>query len=201
MLTRQTRPTIVLSALISALLLAVGLFATAPPVEASVMVPLSLDTLKTEAESIVYARTLYTESRWAQPETGDIETVVHLEVLQVAKGHAEDEITVVVPGGTIGDLTVYVDSMPQFSLGETAILFLDAKGRIVGDSQGRLPVATGRVTSLNRAAQEVLAELSDPAGGLVSGHSSTVGARLIFRARARLRRSPRRSPPRATTTI
>ena len=133
--------------------------------EASVVIPLSLPELTNGAKTVVYARTVSTEARLASghgSEAGrrNIETVVQFEVLDVVKGEANRDLTVVVPGGTVGDLTLWVDSVPQFTPGEVGLLFLDARGQVVGGHQGKMPVVDGKVEALEKPVGEVLGQVA-----------------------------------------
>ena len=148
--------------------LAACLGALVPQVEASMLVPLSLEQMTQMADSIVYVRTASTQARrgdvdWATGRARSIETAVHLDVLSTLKGTAGTERTIVLLGGTLGDLRLMVDTEPVFQPGETSILFLDSQGRVIGGPQGKLAVVGGMVPALGASVADTIGRLS--AGG------------------------------------
>ncbi len=126
-------------------LLGSGLLGSDDQAQASVLVRMSDDQLAHSAATIVAGQVTDMQAReasWGGPggAPGNIETVVQLRVIKALKGASEspgDMMTVVVPGGTVGDLTLVVDSAPVFRVGETAMLYLDDLGRVIGGHQGK----------------------------------------------------------------
>jgi hypothetical protein len=164
-----------------ALALAAFFAMNAAPADASVLVPLSLEQMSAGAQNIVYAETLSTTARFAGADSqwsgggGTIETVVRLKVLDTVKGQGRQELTIVVPGGTVGDLTFYLDTAPRFTVGDTAVVFLDDTGQVIGGQQGKMNVVDGEVVRLKKPVSQVLGIAAANSGGEVSGRSiSTV---------------------------
>jgi hypothetical protein len=135
--------TVVAISLVMALgLVTVGVVAPAGQAQASALVRLSDDQLNQAAAEVVAGEIISTHARWGDQggSRGFIETVIELRVLRALKGAPEspgDTMTIVVPGGTMGDLTLVVDYAPVFHSGETAMLYLDDDGRVVGGDQGK----------------------------------------------------------------
>ena len=156
------------------------------PARAATVIPMSLEQLGANSQTIVLAETLSTECRFAGADNdwgggkGTIETVVRLKVLEAAKGSPGDYLTVVVPGGTVGDLTFSLDCAPTFSVGETAILFLDDSGQVVGGSQGKMNVVNGEVLSLKKPVMEVLGETAPDARATMTSSSAARKAPVNF---------------------
>jgi hypothetical protein len=82
-----------------------------------------------------------------------IVTAVDLTVVDGWKGGlaAGARLTVLQPGGTVGDVTTTVDGMPRFEPGERALVFLHGppgRATVVGLTQGKRPLrrdaASGR---------------------------------------------------------
>ena len=150
---------------------------TAAPAEAATLVLMSLEQMSASAQNIVYAETLSTTARYAAADNqwgggdGTIETVVRLKVLDSVKGQSGRELTIVAPGGTVGELTCYVDYAPIFTVGDKAVLFLDDSGQVVGGSQGKMSVVSGEVVGLQKPVSEVLAMAAVTSGSKVSGRS------------------------------
>ena len=165
---RPTTLVVILAVILVPLLVGTWLLAAPPAAQASVILPMTLEELTTASERVVYARTVSVETRLApdSPATAGgtaaatrsrmIETVARLEVIDTAKGRAANELIVVVPGGTIGDLTLRVDGVPSFVPGETSLVFVDERGRVVGGPQGKMAVVGGRVSGPDRPLGEVM---------------------------------------------
>ena len=110
-----------LSALICALACSV-----ATPVQATVTLPVDLNTLVAEAWAIAQGRIVDLRSR----PSGDgarVETLVTMQVRSYLKGDLGDEVTFVVAGGTVGRYKSVLVGAPQFTRGEEVVLFLGAR--------------------------------------------------------------------------
>lgn len=109
---------------------------------------------------------------------------MRLEVLDAVKGQTGKELTIVVPGGTVGDLTFRLDSVPSFTPGETDLLFLDARGQVVGGPQGKMSVVGEVVPSLGEPVGEVLSSIAAVASGNLESRSNsmTLPAGLVSNA-------------------
>ncbi len=101
--------------------------------------PTSFGELVAKADLIFTGKVLSHQSRWVNQ---DIVTDISFEVFEVHKGRAKSPLTLRFMGGTVGDVTLEVIDMPQFKVGETAILFVRAQASascpIVGIYHGKL---------------------------------------------------------------
>lgn len=89
---------------------------------ASVIYRASFDQYCQMATEIVQARVI--DQVPVIPQNGMAHTLIRVEVKQAFKGQTFDEMTLVVPGATLGDRTVTVSGSPQFLNGEEVVLFL-----------------------------------------------------------------------------
>ena len=115
-----------------------------PKAEASMLIPLTIEQMSRMADSIVYVRTASTQARKGAVDsiTGtlrNIETAIHLTVLTTLKGGPVTQKDIVLLGGTVGTLTLSVDTVPVFRPGETCILFRDRQGRVIGEPRAGSP--------------------------------------------------------------
>ncbi|MBN1319726.1 MAG: matrixin family metalloprotease, partial [Thermoleophilia bacterium] len=142
----RRRPTVIVASLTLALLmLAILLLGPVDQAQAGTLLKLSPDELDRLASKVLAAQVVGTYSRevgsaGSGGSQGYIETVVELRVLQGLKGVPQsrgETMTIVVPGGTVGGLTMVVDTAPPFRVGEAVKLHLDGKGRVVGGFQGK----------------------------------------------------------------
>jgi hypothetical protein len=135
-----------------AIALAAFLVGGIPPASASTFSRLSLDELVAENSSIVLGQAVESHSYWNDSNTL-ILTDVRVVVSEVLKGELRDgEVTVTVPGGTVGGEAVALIGSAQLALQGWYVLFLQegdlpgARGaRIVRDhSQGIFEVKMGK---------------------------------------------------------
>ena len=80
------------------------------------------------------------EARWDANQRL-IYTYIDIRTAEKFKGAASSVVTVKLPGGTVGGITLDVAGMPQFQVGEHAIVFLSAypdrkNYNVVGLNQG-----------------------------------------------------------------
>jgi hypothetical protein len=143
------------------------------PSSASVGQGLTLDELVARSDEIVFARAVASESRF---EGGRIVTEIELERVETIRGGDGERLTLVTPGGAVGDVGMRVEGAPRVDVGTEAVLFgrRTAQGvRAVGMSQGVFPVRTreGRpwvhpsgegIVLLRRDAQGRLARVAPP---------------------------------------
>jgi hypothetical protein len=103
------------------------------PAGASTFARVDLDDLVAENGLIVVGEVLSTRSYWNDPGTL-ILTDVQVAVSEVLKGKlADHEITVTLPGGTVGDDTISVIGGAELIPGNAYVLFLQ-KGDLPGAS-------------------------------------------------------------------
>ena len=109
----------------------------------ALLVKVSLEDLSIEASSIVVGEVTNVQFQW---EGGNIFTYVTVSVEQYVKGAGGTEISVKVPGGTVGDITQWVSDVPSFQIGERMLLFLkDGFFQIVGWRQGKFTIVNHEV--------------------------------------------------------
>jgi hypothetical protein len=120
------------------------------PAAASLILALDLPTLVTRADQISVVDVVSTKAAW-NAEHDRIVTTIDVAVVDCWKGAAApgSHVQIVQSGGTVGELTMRIDGMPQFAPGERALLFLRgtaARASVVGMAQGKRPVRreTGR---------------------------------------------------------
>jgi hypothetical protein len=130
--------------------------AVAPPPAGGMLQRTGLEDLTRRAATIVVAGPVAQSARWvgAQGEPtalrGLIVTDVRLRVYRVLKGAARSGLTVTVPGGTVGDLSLRPPDAARFRRGATYVVFVDGAGSVVGWRQGNPQVAGGHVLGLGR---------------------------------------------------
>jgi len=111
---------------------------------ASLVLALDTTELTKRADHIAVADVLSVQSAWDQSHK-KIFTNIELSVVESWKGGAKpsSHITVVQPGGTVGDISMTVFGMSQFSPGERALVFLrgtTGAAGVVGMAQGKRPM-------------------------------------------------------------
>jgi hypothetical protein len=101
-----------------------------------------LATLTARADQIVSGEVIHTEC--FAIEDGRIYTRATILVTEHLKGAKDAEVEVVIPGGTVGDMTMRMSEAPSFTDGESVILFLkDTNNRLAGWFQGKYVVVDG----------------------------------------------------------
>jgi hypothetical protein len=161
--------------------------ASPPTLDASIVIPATLDELAAEADLIVHARVARVDTRQA-PGTRRVERVVALDVVRAWKGRPAETVHVVLPGGTFGRYRTVVPGVPDVADGEEAVLFLRASPagvpQLVGLSQGILRIRVDPVTGERVVAAPVGA---DVAGPVVRGATDR-GPQPLARIEARVAR-------------
>ncbi len=91
---------------------------------AALMLEMSVEELSSGADSIIVGRVLHRKSHWNRDKT-EIYTRVVISTEERLKGSAHSgNIAIVIPGGQIGDTTVEVTDVPDFSVGEKVVIFV-----------------------------------------------------------------------------
>lgn len=96
------------------------------------------------ASHVVLAEVTSGETRWRAGTQGGIERVRWLHVVDGIRGGARTDLEVVLPGGTIGEVTHWVEDVPELLTNGTYLLFLiptEAGLQPVGGDQGAVRVA------------------------------------------------------------
>ena len=142
--------------------LAVGLILLLGAVAHAASLKLSLDQLASGADTIVVGTVSHTEAFWDLDQSS-IYTAVTLAVDDQLKGPPLGRtVSLLVLGGTVGEMGMAVSDMPRFALGEQAVLFLKALSperlaerrlgpaalpyapfEVYGNDQGKLEVVGG----------------------------------------------------------
>jgi hypothetical protein len=136
------------NAALAAVLVLLGLQAAGGSAQAT-LVKLSVSGLSRTAHTIVVARVQDSAPRHvAGRGRGTIVTDTRLRVEDVLKGAAPATLTLHLPGGSLGGVREVVEDVLVLTPGARYILFLDAQRRIVGWSEGTLPVVGGAVPAL-----------------------------------------------------
>jgi len=109
----------------------VSALALAPFARATSVVPPTFSELVAESDAIYRARVTTVQARRVAREDGSvvIKTFVTLAIEHTLKGPAQDGVTLEFLGGKIGDESLLVSGMPQFTVGERGIYFVQGNGR------------------------------------------------------------------------
>ena len=118
--------------------------------EASVLRSMSLAELANQADDIVVAKVVSVAAAW-DPTHRRILSTIEADVEDTWKGDATTRhVTIVQPGGTVGDIEMTVYGMPTFSVAERALLFLQRSAQrrvVVGMSEGKRPLRWNSVNN------------------------------------------------------
>jgi hypothetical protein len=108
-------------------MLAVFCGLTPSPVGASNGRPVDIPERARGAARIVVAKAISVTPGWRRNSFGDelIVSEIALEVQETLKGAAANILFLDLEGGTLGDLTLHVSSLPDLKRGERAVFFLD----------------------------------------------------------------------------
>jgi len=99
----------------------------ADQVRATVFTPAEFSELVAAARAIAHGQIVSVQAR-ASDDRARIETLVTLQVATYLKGDLGQEVTFVVPGGTLGRYRSVIVGAPRFLEGEEVVLFLGARG-------------------------------------------------------------------------
>lgn len=187
------------------LLLSVGVIAGASvvPTRAATIVPVTFEQLVADANIIVRAEVIGVRSEWRDSTANSpIVTRVTIRIEQVLKGQAASTLELTFLGGTIGDTSLTVSDMPQFTVGERDVLFVDQSGRsmspLVGVFAGRWAIHvdafTGRefITRPNGQALTSLADVDPRPAQSLSSMKRSATAMSVTEIEGRIREQVRR---------
>ncbi len=87
------------------------------------------------SEKIVRGEVVSVKSSWNVEKTL-INTDVILIVDEYLKGNGPKEITIRIPGGTVGDETQWVSDVPHFNVGDYGAVFLESSGQVTAGPDG-----------------------------------------------------------------
>jgi hypothetical protein len=143
--------------------------AIAAPAGATTVQKLSFERLVDEADVIIHGRVEDIKAHEA-PDRGSVSTLVNVAVIDQFKGTKRSSVTIEQPGGTIGTVAQSTPGSPEFSPGESVIVFLERKRngayRIVGGKQGKF--ATKAQPGSNQDIVEDFAHRSETFGSFTA---------------------------------
>ncbi|HEY6911600.1 MAG TPA: hypothetical protein VI356_19640 [Myxococcales bacterium] len=85
--------------------------------------PADVSSLTAASDAVVHAQVVRRTSAWGAAG-GQIFTTVVLHTLETWKGQPSSEVTVLVPGGEVGEIAQTVQGSAQFQDGEEVVVFL-----------------------------------------------------------------------------
>ncbi|MGE0825455.1 MAG: matrixin family metalloprotease [Candidatus Binatia bacterium] len=126
--------------------------------DATLVVPVSDSALARQADAIVIGTIHDFQSTWDDNQQ-QIVTDITLTIHQVLKGDIRTRrLTIKQPGGTVGDLELWIDGAPQFTPGEKVLLFLsqksDASLQVLYLYQGKFAIFIDPETGIEMAYRE-----------------------------------------------
>jgi len=90
---------------------------------ATLVGPADVESLAAAADAVVYGQVVRRSSAWA-PGGGQIFTTVVLRPIETWKGASAGEVSVLVPGGELGELSQTVQGAAAFDDAEEVVVFL-----------------------------------------------------------------------------
>jgi hypothetical protein len=119
-----------------------ALLVFASPALATTMVALDVPTLTQKADVIVRGTVRSSGARWSG-DNRRIFTQVEIDVVESLKGEPLKTVSVVQPGGVVGDIGQKVSGVATYEEGEEVVLFLARRGPLfqtLGLAQGKFRV-------------------------------------------------------------
>ncbi len=139
-------------------------------VEATTLLRMSVEDMTAAAEAVVVGEVTDVKSSWNEAQT-TIYTVVVFKVDQCLAGTCQDAFLIKQRGGTVGEMTLHIPGMPQFTKGQKALVFLepDPEGvpgffYVVGMCQGIFDIETDGQSGNPLAVQQGGAALAEVDG-------------------------------------
>jgi len=90
--------------------------------------PGDIASLTAASDAVVHAQVVRRTSAWGKGG-GQIFTTVVLRTLEAWKGAAPSQVTVLVPGGEVGEFSQSVQGSAQFQNDEEVVVFLHRRGK------------------------------------------------------------------------
>jgi hypothetical protein len=126
------------------LALVAAICGTAFSPQASLLRAMNLGELVSLSDTIVVGKVVSQSAAW-DPQHRRIISTIEVAVEESWKGQdaVGRSVTIVQPGGSVGDLEMTVQGMPSFWAGEKSLLFLQGQRhlQVVGMSQGKRALA------------------------------------------------------------
>jgi hypothetical protein len=113
---------------------------------AAVAIPATVEDLARSSDAVVRGHIVKVSAQWS----GDgrrISTSAEVETTSIWRGNTPRRLTVVVPGGVVGNIGQRVDGSPRFSEREDVVLFLAKSGDaflVRGLGQGKFSIVNGQ---------------------------------------------------------
>jgi hypothetical protein len=145
---KSMKRTLSVLAVLSLCLAAAGLWLAQSA--AAAMVEQTIEQLTANSSDIINGEVLAKESWWNKSETF-IFTSVTIQVNELYKGTlaVPSTVTVVVPGGEVGETGLGVEHAPRFEVGQEVIVFLtlyeDSTYKVTAWEQGKYTLEDGQV--------------------------------------------------------
>jgi hypothetical protein len=143
------------------------LLGAALPLRATTVVEKDLDALCAEADRVFIGTVSSIRARWADQAGGRIETLVTFTNIEPLFGVDQTEVVLRFAGGQVGDVVERVGGMPEFRVGERAVIFaLDGRfaSPLVGFHQGRFPIqGDGAAASVLSSSYRLVGAVADGA--------------------------------------
>jgi hypothetical protein len=154
-----------------------------PPARASLVLALDLPTMVTRADHVAVVDVVSVKADW-DAKHEQILSTIDLVVVESWKGGAApaSHVTIVQPGGTVGDLTQTVHGMTRFVPGERAVVFLAGRverAHVVGMAQGK------RLVRRDAGSGRFVVHAPDKAGATFLRTAPMSGTAPVFEIQAR----------------
>jgi hypothetical protein len=124
------------------------LLLAAAPARAMLALPATVEDLTRSSDAVVRGKVASVSARWSEDQRR-IFTYVEVEPASVWRGAAPARVSVLVPGGVVGNIGQRVDGAPGFVQGEEVVVFLSGAEagafRVTGLAQGKFSVRGGAV--------------------------------------------------------
>lgn len=135
----------------SSLLAAAALLSAVSPARATTVIAPDFESLVSGADYVVRAVVKSVTSEYRTTPKGQaIFTKVELQVLETITGTPPSPLVLQLLGGTVDGMTMQVEGVPQFKVGDEDILFVQNNGRqfypLVGIMNGKYPVKRDAAT-------------------------------------------------------
>ena len=177
---------------------AIALALSAYKVQAGAVIPMDVDTLAGHAGQVIVGTVTAVRSYWAD-NPRRIESEITFEQVAYLKGirpESTTTFTLIVPGGTVGTMSMQVSCAPAFATGEKWILFLLPTYKtfpVVGLSQGAFRVQTDAdgLERVFRASGLPVVDISETSISRMPGHDEhSLTERVIEANNARVEVEP-----------
>ncbi|MEC8025711.1 MAG: hypothetical protein VX223_17400 [Myxococcota bacterium] len=111
---------------------------------ATTVLKVSVEQMTVASDTIVHGVVRSSRAETIRDNPRHIQTVVNIDVRQLIRGaRGTREITLILPGGRVGDWAMHIPGMPSFIAEEEVVLFLEKTSKnwaICGLSQGKFTV-------------------------------------------------------------